>query len=240
MRSGEITGQFKEQSNMMKYEVLARMKKDDIGNTAKTDKLILKLGEAGLKKNVKNALRRGTYTSCKMRICARALHEVRTIVDNNNADWEEVIKPKYFHASVKAAMKISGATEETLDHPSNALKIGYHLKEMADLKETSALVEGDAEKTKEAANFKILLEKNWCSEVSAMAVNTQSERRFNKKINLPLPNDLQALTDHIIKESELCKKSSLTREVYRRTVQLCQARLLLYNKRRPGELEALE
>ena len=63
-------------------------------------------------------------------------------------------------------------------------------------------------KAKEAATFR-LLDKNWSAEISAMAVNTKSERCFNKQPNLPHPSDHKKLSAHNIKEAELSKKSTL-------------------------------
>ena len=58
---------------MMTYEVLSKLKSDEVAEIATTDKLILALGEASLRKNIKNKLRRGNYASTKMRLVRESI-----------------------------------------------------------------------------------------------------------------------------------------------------------------------
>ena len=242
LKADMLLGKYEEQSDMLKEEVLGKMKDDEIGNVAKTDSLILKLGEGTIRKLVKNKLKRGIYTSTKMRLVARTLLEVREIIEDPVASWSDVLKPAHFNSIVQAAGIVGGSNGiDSYEHPSNVLKIGYHLKELTNLKESSALIKSKADEAADASNMKKLLDKNWCAEISAVAVATQSQNRFNKSTNLPIPGDMEKLSRYIIDEIEQMEvEGEMSADKYKRIVQLTLSRLLLYNKRRPGELEAME
>jgi len=76
--------------------------------------------------------------------------------------------------------------------------------------------------------------------VAKKATVTLQTRRFNSEKSLPNPDDLVRLQAHVkegLKELKLAETGCP--ETYRRAVELCQTRLLLYNKRRSGEIEAI-
>ena len=92
LKSNLKVGKFSAQSTLMQ-SVLVKMRDDECGKVAKGDRLILQLGEAGLRKNVKNKLRRGNYASSKMRLCAKMLMELRIMTKQPQATWYEMLHP---------------------------------------------------------------------------------------------------------------------------------------------------
>ena len=221
-------------------EVLAKMSDDNISQILKKDHLIIELGNASMRRNVKNELRRGSYASCKMRLCGRILQQLREMgsADDANASWDDMLMPEKFKMVVKAVAVVSGATADSFDHPSNALKSGYYIKEMANIKETLTMMSRDKDKAEEARLFHAVCEKNWITEVSALACATLRERSFNKVVELPKPADLKKLSQHL--QDEAGKIAVIESEdSYRYAIEVTQARLLTYNKRRPGELQSI-
>lgn len=89
--------------------------------------------------------------------------------------------------------------------------------------------------------FRTICDKSWGKEVSALACTTLHERKFNKVVKLPSPDDLkvfsQSLQDTL---RQLSRQCIVTPETYRALVEAVEARLLTYNKRRPGELESIK
>ena len=224
-------------SQMLVTEVTARMREDRISEEVKADDLIRQIGEACLKKNLSSKLMRGTYASTKMRLCARVLLEMKN-ANPSITNWTEALKPKHFYDIVDAAKTVSGTTEDDCQHPSNALKTGYHIKELCDTKETKSLIDGNEHTAQEAILLQKLIEKNWAKEISSLACATANQARFNKSQNLPVPDDLAKLSGHLTSEAK--KITSINNsEEYKRAVHVTQARLLLYNKRRPGEVQGL-
>ena len=234
------TGHHKGAIKELQDEVLAKMSDDSISQISKKDHLIIELGNASMRRNMKNELRRGSYASCKMRLCSMILKQLREMgsADDANASWDDMLMPEKFKMVVKAVAVVSGATADSFDHPSNALKSSYYIKEMANIKETLAMMSIDKDKAEEARLFHAVCEKNWITEVSALACATLRERSFNKVVELPKPADLKKLSQHL--QDEAGKIAVIESEdSYRYAIEVTEARLLTYNKRRPGELHSI-
>lgn len=88
-----------------------------------------------------------------------------------------------------------------------------------------------------------LMEMEWSLHVTRLATITLQTRRFNKEKMLPDPDDLVDLTNSVKKEikdmdfPEISKSPDVASS--RKAVQLAQTRLLLFNKRRAGEIEGI-
>ena len=65
-------------------------------------------------------------------------------------------------------------------HLSTALKYGYDLQEMADIKESVGIIVNDKEMQTEAANFIKLKENKWSYSITSLAHKVISERNFSK------------------------------------------------------------
>ena len=237
LRAEVQRGLHKTASKMLQEEVLSKLKDDDVSNVIKGDELLIEFGNFSLRKNIRNKLRRGSYASNKMRLCARVLIECRRI-DSSTSQWSAFLIPEKFKTVVQAVTTLCGGTDDSLETPSNALKMGQHIKELTDIKETNASIKRDTSSVEDCRQFRLLVEKNWRVEVSALACAILSERKFNKTIQLPGSDDLRKLSEYL--KSQATKIQEITNaDAYRHAVQVAEARLLTYNKRRPGELEAI-
>ena len=78
---------------------------------------------------------------------------------------------------LRATIEVSGGTEESLLHPSTALKYGYDLQ-----KESVGIIVNDKEMQTEAANFIKLKEKKWGYNITSLAHKVISERNFSKTV----------------------------------------------------------
>ena len=83
-----------------------------------------------------------------------------------------------------------GATGDPVQHPSNVLKVGYHIKEMAAIKQTAAMMARNKDDAKVATDCLVVCDNKWATEVSADACATLTERTFKRIIELPRPPDL--------------------------------------------------
>lgn len=97
------------------------------------------------------------------------------------------------------------------------------------------------EMKKEGEAFMYLMSKEWGYKVNKVARSTLSERMFNQKKELPYPEDIMKFSSYLVENLEFVDLSytAVSGMMFRRIVMLVEARLLLYNRRRPGELEAL-
>ena len=250
LQSEILLGNIKESSERMRNEVYPIMTRDDITAIAQGDKLICIMGESWLKRSVGNKLKRKYYVSQHMRQAARLLKAARCRTGTSLSMWE-FLRPSYFDTIAEATLDISVREfDEDLQSPSNAIKMRYDLKRMSRAKKSLAVKELDKDREKgtkwrnardEAKEFMQDLDDNFDEKVTKLARNILEERLLNKKEKLPDPEDVQELSTHMVGELEdmdLCT-TDVTWERYKHVVTYVQARLLTYNKRRSGELEAV-
>lgn len=128
--------------------------------------------------------------------------------------------------------------EEDLSSPSNAIKLKYDVKKMVNakwayiMKNESVNTEAKACKT-----FLKLMDIEWKSKVTKLAYTVLMRRKYEIRQELPSPEDIQKLTVGMINE---LKTIELTAENFMDVVKMLQTRLMLYNKRRSGELEVIK
>lgn len=231
-------------SEELKRHVLAKMRSSNISRIAKSDGAILELGNVWLKKV---GGQRKSIVSSKMLSSSRMVDELRKLCPNEGEFISDFLKPKCFDAILEAANNLGGQdiTEtgnSSYEKPSTVLKLGHDMKKLATIKMCRALRTGDQNLEKEAKDYLFLHEKEWGVKMSCTALTTLRERKFNKGQNLPQTSDLVKLTEHVSQQLKLAMEEiveNVSNQIYKRLQKLCLVRLLLFNKRRPGELSQL-
>ncbi|XP_033757856.1 uncharacterized protein LOC117340214 [Pecten maximus] len=227
-------------SKKLKKEVFSSMKRDDLTECAQTDDLIVALGEVWLMENVGNRIRRKNFTSFRMRLAARLLLLIREQLHLKDASMSSVLVPKNFDTFVECTLKACDENSENeLQNPSTAIKLGYGLSRLSSLKLGFSIKESNELCKQEATDFLRLLQLEWGVKVTKLARVTLEERHFNKESTLPHPDDIVQLASYLVKQLESLDLSTPDEATFREAVLLTQTRLLLYNSRRPGELESL-
>ena len=89
-----------------------------------------------MKHNVRNKLMRGQYASQKMRNAAKLLIAMRKI-DPEVETMSGFLTPDHFLTVVAATLQVHGGTDDNFQCPDSAIKSGYDLDEMLDIKERS-------------------------------------------------------------------------------------------------------
>jgi hypothetical protein len=229
-------------SKALQNEVFTIMTLDNVSEIAQMDKLIISLGNMWLLKNAGNLLKRKYYTSSHMRGAARLLMNVRQLAGMPAASYTELLVPSHFDNFVKGAL-ITASPEidddEDLKFPSTALKIGYDLKRLVGAKWGIALRERDSGAEEDCKKFLKLMKFEWSVRVSKQALITLQTRKFNAEKSLPEPDDLVKLNKHIKDELENLNLKDQSYQTWRRAEVLAQARLLVFNKRRSGEVDVI-
>ena len=95
-----------------------------------------------MKRSVKNKLRRVSNTSQKMCTAARLLECLRRM-DSSCETMSDFLTPAKFDMVLRTTIELSDGTEESFLNPSTALKYGYDLQEMADIKESVGVITND-------------------------------------------------------------------------------------------------
>ncbi|XP_063403047.1 centromere protein F-like [Mytilus trossulus] len=240
---GILTGkvQYKGSHRLLK-EVFPIMKKDDITDVAIKDPLILALGDVWLMKNVDNKRKRKYYASYHMRLASRLISAFRKLSANkDNTTMSKMLSPENFDNVAKCALEICTDKDGELKHPSTAVKSGFDIMRMVSSKLGISIKERDETMKKEASDFLFLMKMEWSIRVNKLARSILSERQFNNKKELPHPEDIANFASFLIKECQSLDIDPATADgnTFRQTAMLVQTRLLLYNRRRPGELEAM-
>nr|CAI5840636.1 unnamed protein product [Callosobruchus analis] len=189
----------------------------------------------------------------QMRELARLLIEIRK-VKPDVVTLFDALKPTNYDLLVAATQSASKYDKRTQSYqsPTFALNMGTTLKQCCDialvhtLKQSEMLPSiqsGDVEA--ELKTLVQLIEGNWKFDVSSQAATDLNMQKWNKVTLVPLAGDLKLLEDCLLKEATLAvsklqarsndKKAYITRIL----LETIYCRLLLLNRRRPGELHRL-
>ena len=96
---------------------------------------------------------------------------------------------------------MSGATGDSVQHPSNALKAGYHIKDMAVIKQTAAMMARNKDDAQDATDCLVVCDEKWDTDVLAAVCGTLMERTFNRIMDLPRPPDLNNISEYLQHEA---------------------------------------
>ena len=214
---------------------------------ARNDPLIVELGNTWCRKlELTDQTKRNNRVSQKLREAARILQHLRKLskVGQNVSDF---LTPAEFDTVVKAVRAVSGelTTEGDTSNsecPSAAIKGGYSIKRLAEIKRARAIRASSPKETTDAENFLKLYELEWAEQISSRASKKLDQRKFNKVERLPKSSDIMIVSRYLDRELETWKEvaASPTAEAYSRLNTALLVRLILFNKRRPGEVEVLQ
>jgi len=228
-------------SNSLEKHVFPVMIHDDVTMVVKNDPMIRELGLSWFEKTSNmDPAKRNHYASQKMREVGRLLQCLRSLETGLYA-MEDFLTPDKFDIVVEAVRSISGFTKDQNElKPSLALKLGYSIKRLAYLKKSSAIRSWSERKEKEANKFLHLYETEWKEKISTHSLTTLHNRKFNKCDQLPLSEDIKSLKCYLEEEIfQLMENHNMTSANYRKLQEFCLARLCVFNRRRPGEMDQL-
>ena len=237
-----LFGALKKSSNMLD-NVLATMRNDDITLLAKSDPLILDVGEMLVQKH---GVSKASDTSQTMRELSRLVIQLRKIDGGPRAQLSNYIKPSCYDTVVNAVRELCTFEvkdgQRSVGTPSLALKIGYALKKCVNVVVGRALRENNPAMERDASNFRRLLETDWSYAISHHSLTRLNVQKFNRVDVLPLAEDFEKLRryiDKVISTSIVSLKRHPTLEDWSLLAQATLSRLVMFNKRRGGEASKL-
>lgn len=150
------------------------------------------------------------YVRQKLREVERLLLQARK--DTPLRKMEDFIDPSKILHTVTAVKKISGYDEEkcTFQTPSLAMKLGHSLQKIASLVSFQAMVDGDSEKAQKARNFTEMYQSRWNELVSANALKTLREDKWNAPQVLPFTEDVKKIHLYLDKKQDESYRSLST------------------------------
>nr|XP_023019945.1 uncharacterized protein LOC111508612 [Leptinotarsa decemlineata] len=219
---------------------------DEISEICKTDNVILGVGMQLFEKHSNS---QKELIKQSMRQLARLLQVIReSDSEFANKKLEYFIDLTYFDIevnSVKTSCKANFSSSEKMEYdiPSLALKIGHNLRKSVGFLRGQALRAGEFQEDKKLSSFLQLLDLEWEVRISSNALSTLTKRKINSSSLLPLTQDLLKLNEHIMKEIEIFKvllqNNSCETTAWLRLAQLTLTRIILFNKRRAGEMSRM-
>ncbi len=222
------------------WKLLDPMRQDDVTAVVRNDFGILQLAQTLYNKHGHDTTKY-EYIRQKLRELARVLLILRA---DSIYTIEETVKPGNFHKVVKAVKKVSGFDEENQSYaaPSLALKIGHSLQKIADIIHCRALMTENEDLMKSTEAFKSLYTLKWCELVSHSALNTLSEKKFNKPSTLPFTQDVQLLHNHLKQAAKVAfdrLKEMASPQSYADLAKATLAQAIVFNRRRAGEVSKM-
>ncbi|KAJ8971508.1 hypothetical protein NQ314_000670 [Rhamnusium bicolor] len=212
----------------VKERVFDMMRGDEVAFVAKKDLLIAHYGESYFKSQKRE---RKEYT-CNL------LH------------------PENFDNVISATRHFTGfdPLNKTYKAPSVALHMGTALKVICDelthliLKHAKGFQCNTPEESlawrQNVKNFKKLVEARWNTEISSIALKDMNEKRWKKPLLVQLINDVKSFREETLSYAKDCEKEFLEHKDYENTYKLlvrCTlALLILFNRRRIGDVQYLK
>lgn len=192
--------------NRLLYDhVITKMKDDQVRSTLEGDFLIMRFGHR-LYEEQGHFQHRHQYIAQKMRKIGRLLEILKT--KHNIPCLEDSMRASNWESFVEAVKNLADFDKETQTFgiPSLALKIGFSMKKCAeDLLFFSIRNENEQQK-QIADTFLQLYSCDWKTSISAKALNSLSQRKFNKTQLLPLVEDVVKMNSYLNKRAEEIKK----------------------------------
>lgn len=210
--------------------------RDEVKIVAQGDELICALGESWMRRNYGNKKAK-YYASQHMRRMAKFLIHLRKLDSPENevqtqSLWDFLVPSKY-DLVVAAAVQLTFPYMDDIENlRSPSIKVINEKWARIQIRETP-----DPDEAHSCDTFLRLMNIKWTERVTKMARTVLVQRSFIKEVEIPSPDDIKTLTEHICKELPILNLQNYVESTYKRAVVLCQARLVLYNKRRSGEID---
>lgn len=226
-----------------RQEVLSCLRWDRAGRTARKDDLILLFGRSVFNRV---GVHRASEICQRMRLLARLLNKV-----NRGRKCKltlfECIDGKHFDSVISAteilAVEATHATgRKIFRKPSIALRLGHWLPKCARLKKREAIKTEAKKVERQADRFIALYQSDWTDTISSKALMSLKLKRLDGPEMLPLTQDLIKLKKYIDTTigsimRRLSQNSSYS--LWRQLLELTLAAVIIFNKRRGGEVSKL-
>lgn len=230
----------------LRENVFPHMRADNISLVAKKDSLICSFGARYLK--IHREKHFISVVSRKMREMAKLLIELKKL-DPNITKLFDGLKPQYFDYLISATKTVAqyDTDKEVYVSPTYAMNIGTSLKQCCEIalmqvvKQKQHCSTTTAELEADIKTLIQLIQSQWKFEVSSQANNDLNVRKWNKITIVPLAADLKLLKDHLIKVANTAATqlniNNKNETAYIRLIETIFCRIILLNRRRPGELQ---
>ncbi|KAF5298979.1 hypothetical protein FQR65_LT19551 [Abscondita terminalis] len=241
-----MVGNFGPQDPLKISGLLNMMRADEISLTAKKDKIICEVARRYIKSHrEKHQL---VVAKRYMRRLARLLMGVRQISHNKSLTLIDILTPHRFKDILKSTKLLAeyDEKERTFKSPSLALQMGTLIKNAINTAVSYEMQndnDSSNERLQKLRSLNTLIETDWALEISSEAGQNLNINKFNKPSLIPIAEDVKKFECYLkdlIKKAKigLAEDSSNVRG-YRNLMEGIFCSLMIFNKRRVGELQRM-
>ncbi|XP_051980871.1 uncharacterized protein LOC127642308 [Xyrauchen texanus] len=221
--------------------ILSIMNYDEVSRVVHSDCCIMQLGEHMFNR-MGSDVNKHDYIRQKMREVGRLLLEARKITRLRS--MVDFIIPANFKQVISAVKVVSGYDEEKNCYriPSLALKLGHSLNKICSIVESNAMMYGDHQRAECARDFRKIHQARWNEYISAGALTTLKEAKWNTPQIIPFTQDVKVLHAHLEKKHKqfLSKlRNCPSAKSYSALAKVTLTQVILFNRRREGEVSRM-
>ena len=230
-------------------ELVCNMRSGPVKVLVKNDRLLMAMANK-MYKRVNYDKHHANNIRARLRKLGRIVLRVRkSSATLQNVDMRGILKPTCFTTVLSAVKEVAGYSESDncFLSPSVAVDVGRDLKKCAVILKGLALSEGDSRAVKDAKMFLEQCNDEWNDEASGGARRTLQRRKANRPLDLPLASDITKLNAHLHEVQQLsmaCVSNAVKddnfQSAFKHLGSSVLAQLILFNRRRPGEVSKLE
>ena len=221
-------------------KVLKDCSPDNVTDVIMSDALILKFGQSSFRRLRKQ--HNANLVRQKMRECARLLLVARS----RSADvttFESLLQPNMFDIVKESVDELCNFDEETgsFEITNLPLKLGHHMRNCADILTNIGIKTYDAGMQQNAMCFLQLMNTEY-TETSSVALKSMETKKFNKPKYSPVAKDVKKLTIFLRDNIRRCMSKigeELTEATYKELAEYTMLSIILFNRRRSGEVERI-
>lgn len=179
----------------------------------------------------------------RLRLLGRFLYVLKAINPNVD-DFASLYHPKYYDNIIQAVNKVAkfNSRKNVYKTPSNATNLGTLLKQVGNTLITECIKKSDNLKKQVTEDLLKLLKNDFSASISRTALETQSQKKRQKKVVLPTTTDISKLYNYLKKIRQSNYGKLIIRFSYNAWLNLAKATLvtiLVFNRRRAGETERI-
>nr|CAI5849407.1 unnamed protein product [Callosobruchus analis] len=211
---------------------------------AKKDKIIYEVGRRYVKRHKQSHLL--IVARRYMRRLARLLQCSRNLENKQNLELIDILCAPKFKTIVEATKRITGydQSNKTYKSPSLAFQMGTLINCAIDASRSLEIQKKNPnlKRLEQLNQVKILIQSDWAFEISSEAGQNILINRFNKPTVIPAAMDIKKFDTYLrdlIAKSETLLKNNKDLKAYRTLSEATFCSLLLFNRRRVGELQRL-
>lgn len=188
-------------NKILKIIVFPVLRDDEITRVIRYDQLIIQYGnKLCLKYRLQH---QHDMIRARLRLLGRYLIALRT-KSENITDFASLYDPKFYDVAIVAVNSVAGFDEEKNIYkiPSVAFNLGTYIKHIGELFINECIKNHDPIKMKATENFLKLLKQDYGISVNRTVLETQMQRKRQKKIILPSTEDIRKLDDYLIERRQ--------------------------------------